>query len=517
MISKKNYITIIFIFSCICLQAQELFDNAMSHRKINYFLPQVIASKDFNTTHEKEILMPLNKSYLKTSNGWYPKKGEFYFQSETEIAGYLYFEIGEDGFLDKKISVCNNQNLYDSTVIVMNQTPYSKGKDLYDTVYNYRKSSNDSYILDKRVIHSYHYFDHFDNDSLFYEIITQYWDGLNKQWINYHRIKFGYHDTLVQFNNRLEEYTGGEDNTWALYIYIYDSITYNDKGYVDSLYRNYNYGDGYKCISKVGFTNDEQGRYTQANYYTKKDDNWKRTRIDYDITWTEWNGFMFGREVIIGRELITPYKRTKINSYYISDIAFYQKLWDINGTLSNSDAQYQLIDGQLYILDVTGNYYNEYDDYIEWRNEYYSLPNEDEDPELIGLSAIHNKFTYDEIYGKTGYMQYIINLNDNGIIDSAFYFGEKFTDFAYYASIPEYPQSPKQTLIIAPNPTSGIVNISASAEIKQLNIFSTTGKLVNKLFPATNQVTFNTGLPKGIYTIQAIFEKNIQNVKLVVE
>ncbi|MDR2085496.1 MAG: T9SS type A sorting domain-containing protein [Bacteroidales bacterium] len=524
MISKRNYFIIILVFSSIFLNAQVLFENASVRNKINYSLPEERVKIDLSKSPGAALNLQLNKSNLKTNNGWYPKKGEIYFVSETEIAGYSYYEVSGDGLLDKKISVYDHPDFYDSTVIVMNRTQYSKGKDLYDTVYNYYKKPDGTYVSDKRTTYSYHYFDHFEGDSLFFEEITQYWDNTDKQWINYYKIKFGYHDTLVQFNNRTSIYTYGDNNTWKLYDYWYDSISYNNKGFVDSLYRIINNGITSNCTYKVGFTNDEQGRYTHVRHYMKQGNIWTEVGVSYDVTWIEWNGFMFGDERAIGKELLSPYKRSKVNSYYrertsTGGKSFYKKLWDIDGTLSNSDGQYFLIDEQLYPADVFKNCYNKHGDFIEWINESYSEPDENGNQRLITFSTILDKYSFDETYGKTGCMQYLINLLNDGTIDTAFYYGEKYTEFAYFESIQEYPQKTIQPLIIAPNPASGIVNISAQEEIIQLNIFSITGKLVNKQYPVSNQVTFDVGiLPKGIYNVQAIFESgNLQTGKLVVE
>jgi hypothetical protein len=73
-------------------------------------------------------------------------------------------------------------------------------------------------------------------------------------------------------------------------------------------------------------------------------------------------------------------------------------------------------------------------------------------------------------------------------------------------------------LLVYPNPVLGIVTISATAEIQQLNIFDIAGKLVNSQSPTNRQATFDTGvLPKGIYLVQALLKDGrVQTGKVVV-
>ena len=517
---KKVVLAMVSAFFGIILNAQGLLETTATDRKVQYHLPHEIYSQDFSKSPDATIHLQSNKSMVKADNGWYPKRGEYYITSETEVAGHIYIEINEDGLLDKQILVCNRSGLYDSTVMVMNRTPYSKLNNLSDTSYNYNKNPDGTYVLAKRVTQSYHYFDHIENDSLFYEQTAQYWDDSNKQWLNYHKVRIGYHDTLVQYHNRTTEWASGADGTWVPFLHWRDSISYNMDGFVDSLYH---FKDN-ECIYKVAFTNNEDGSYTQAKHILPQEDTWNEVGISYDITWTEWNGFMFGREVVLGGELSTPYKRTKINSQYDQNYSspeksFYKKLWNIDGTLSNNDGQYVVLGDNLYPADAIENYYNEYGDYVMWRNQAWALPDENGNQKCIHYRAVYYEYTYDEAYGRTGYMLYDIDLKHDKI-DTVFNSGIKYTDFEYYeVSIPEHKKIANEALVIAPNPASGTVNISASEDIKQLNIYSVSGKLVNKQYPASKDVTFNAGaLHKGIYSVQAVLKTGkIQMGKLVVK
>ena len=516
MTTKKCFIyVIICILSCNIICAQELYRQINTQQPPSFF-PAEALKMDIN----KSPVVPAPNRYLhrQTNNGFYPVKGEMYYNSDTEKVGDIYFEIGQNGLLDKRISICNHPSLYDSTVSVMNRTSYTKGKNLVDTVHNYWKKSDGSYQLDRRLTYSYHYLDHFEGDSLFFEYISQFWDDNNKQWINHYREKMGYHDTSVLFYNRNTKQIGDSENTWKIVQYMYDSITYNQQGFVDTLYM---IRDN-QMTSKAAFTCNEQGHYTQIDYFIKKGNNWVEGDVFSNITWVEWNGFMYPpQEQYFGGEPATPYKRTKVNSFDIKVATgdeltyFIQKRWDIDGTRTNRDTSWSMMNGKKNQVVTNEHIYNEYGDYEEWRNTALKYFDENEDPEMTFYSGYWYKHEYDELYGMTEEMIYQISLN-KGKLDTVFLNGFKYTDFAP-VSIVEHPQT-KQTLHIFPNPASGAVIISATAEIEQLRVFDITGRLVSDQSPESRQVVFDTGvLPQGIYLVQArLRDGRVQMGKLVV-
>jgi hypothetical protein len=501
----KNY----FICIIICAlgycpaYAQEL------HRQTNlqpsFSVFQEALKIDLNKSPDVRFPIPGSHSAQRANNGWYPVKGEIYIDSETEIAGYTYFTIGQNGLLDKETWLLNKPGYYDSTVSVMNRTPYTKGKDLIDTVYNYLKKPDGAYKLDARRTHSYHYFDHFEADSFYYEYILHTWDDANKQWNELFRQKTAFNDTLIEFNNRISQHQFG-----SLDYYFEDYITYNQQGFVDSLYMIRNIGDGNMSPQfKIYFTNDEQGCYTQRDYFKKEGTAWVKSDIHSNITWTEWNGFTYSSHKFIGIELVSPYKRSKIKSYDIASPIhgnlFYQKWWDINGTKTNIDTIYWVIGERLYPMEEIRHIYNEYGDYVEFRQTDFFKPDENGKQEIVFYNALFYKYTYDAIYGMTEYKYYHAFLED-GKIDTIFLSCFRYTEFAP-VSITEPPQSFEPTLRLVPNPVSGMVTISTTVEMQQLNIFDITGRLVGSQSPAGNQVVFDTGvLPKGVYLVQALLK-----------
>ena len=456
-----------------------------------------------------------NYSSRQANNGWYPLKGEVYTNSEIEPAGYLYHEIGKDGLLNKKIIVGHSPALYDSTCSVMNCTPYSKGKDLIDTTYCYSKKDDGSYKLDIRRTHSYHYFDHFEADSFYYEYTVHQWDDANQQWKNYSKHKEGHHDTLVEWVNRVEEYVYGPGNTWKNVLFFYYFETYGHNGLVDTLYLSLYEHE--LPAEKCAFTYDEQGRYTQVDVIVKFNNNiWKKYAVLSNIKWTEWYGFTYSNVSSIGSEWVTPYKyRNKVESYDITSseppFYFYQKQWDIDGTKSNSDTSWYIINDERYYCHIEDNIYNEYGDYVVWRERGYGYPDENNEQEMDVLESYY-KYAYDEIYGMTESWNYAIPREG----DTSLFRGFKYTEFAQ-VGIAELPPNENQ-LTIVPNPASGAITISSASEIQQLQIFDIVGRLVHTQTPENKEVVFDTGiLAKGVYLVRAqTKDGEVQTGKVVV-
>jgi len=509
MSSKKHFITFIFCVLSYCsVHAQGLYRQTNPQQSCSSILQEALKI-DLSKTSDIRFSIPNGRLSQRANNGWYPVKGEIYMSDETEVAGYIYYTIGQSGLLDKRIIVGNTSNLYDSTVSVMNRTPYTQGKDLIDTVYNYMKKNDGSYTLDLRRIYSYHYFDHFEGDSLYCEIILHKWDDANKQWINFLRQKTGFYDTLVEFNDRISQYSYGAGNTWIVNHYFYDSITYDHYGFVDSLYMIRNSGNGDMLPAfKIGFTNDEDGHYTQANFFRRENNQWIKGTVYSNIAWTEWNGFSYYSYTWIGEELFSPYnKRSKIQSYYIEkeyENCFYQKWWDINGTKSNSDTLYRIIDGKLYPSEGIAHIYNEYGDYIKFCQFAYSNPDANGEQKLIFYSSWYHKYTYDEIYGMTEEKTYQIHLNDDGIIDTTFVDGIKYTEFAPYdVSITE--QQEANQIAIYPNPGNNMITIGIASDDFTFRLYDLTGKLI---LEQKNEKNISTEfLPSGIY-LYRVFSEN---------
>ena len=82
-----------------------------------------------------------------------------------------------------------------------------------------------------------------------------------------------------------------------------------------------------------------------------------------------------------------------------------------------------------------------------------------------------------------------------------------------------YSEQNRMLLTITPNPVSGMVTISATDEIQQVDIFDITGRLVKSKICTSEQITFDTSnFQSGIYFVLArLKEGEVQRGKLVVK
>ena len=529
MKTKLTISILICVFIGISAYSQSFFDGKTAgsqHPPQSSIIGEAIKI-DLSKSPDLPLYIPQPKSYKSGISGWFPVKGKVYFYSEDEPVGDIYHEIGPDGYLISQIIVSENSGLYDSTYSVMNSTPYSKGKDLIDTTYNYNRNADGTYVPALKMVNSYHYFDHFEGDSLFYATSLYTWDASANEWVNWRQQRVGFNDTLVEALNRLSEYVYGEGNIWESAFYAYDSIPRNNNGIVDTVYMIRNIGEGNKLNNKVCFTYGEAGEgFTQQKQLNKQGNVWNESYNRYDIEWHEWNGFTYTSQIVVGGPRPEyPYKISKLKSYKMTTSSganyYYEKWWNLDDTKDNIDTTYTFINGKYRPTDNSAYFYDEHGNLKEWRG--IGLLYDYNNGEITDTIANTHLFPriYDETYGLTEIKMYWIrNYTELGINDTTFVDGIVYTDFEYYElSVPEYKENTKENLIISPNPTSGAVNIYASEEIKQLNIFNMAGSVVNKQYPASINTTFNAaGLPKGVYAVQAVLKTGkIQTGKLVVD
>ncbi|MDR0969066.1 MAG: hypothetical protein LBM67_00830, partial [Lentimicrobiaceae bacterium] len=376
---------IILLFMCVCFaytaRTQDFSDEQNKLHKtvpvssLNWHAMRI----DLNNPSDLPVYIPKSNPYKRGDGRWYPIKGEVYKTDETTPAGHIYHEINDEGFLDCEIIVAvPGGGLYDSTYSVLNRTPYTKGKDLIDTTYNYDKNPDGSYTPALKRVHSYHYLDHFEGDSCFYELILYQWNASTNQWDNWGREKFGYHNITTKFLNRHTAHSGSGNN-WFLTYSFYDSVSENSNNTVDTVYFiRYIRNNAYTSKVAITYDNPEAG-YTQRKVFANNNGQWVTDMFYYDIEWTEWNGFTYSSVIFLGPEPETPYKISKVKSYKIQDPNndidyYYEKWWDIGTTKDNTDTTYRFFDGVRYPVGTTTYRYNEYGDLIEWRSTSFTFP-----------------------------------------------------------------------------------------------------------------------------------------------
>jgi hypothetical protein len=80
----------------------------------------------------------------------------------------------------------------------------------------------------------------------------------------------------------------------------------------------------------------------------------------------------------------------------------------------------------------------------------------------------------------------------------------------------ENPNTKKVKFHFYPNPAKGTINFESGNDSKEIRIYNQTGQLVLKTKTINNKVDISP-LPKGMYIIEAIFEKEAVRAKLIVE
>ena len=128
---------------------------------------------------------------------------------------------------------------------------------------------------------------------------------------------------------------------------------------------------------------------------------------------------------------------------------------------------------------------------------------------------------YHEIYDEVESVEWWTIKFEKGKWDSTFNFRYEYYDWwdvTKPVSVTEPDAANVATLSIVPNPVSGMVTISTTTEMQQLEIFDITGRLAHSQSPAGNQVVFDTGaLPTGVYLVRALMKGGKQRTgKMVV-
>jgi len=352
--------------------------------------------------------------------------------------------------------------------------------------------------------------------------VTQQWNKSKDRWDNKQKTSYTYLDTTSWYVLVWELYDSGPDNSFRLYYRETDSLIYDENNNISHVVSQAtDLSSSAKMLYEYFYPVDAYDNmigYDSLYYYWEgSDDNpWIVKGKQTGFTWNRWDGFDYESN-----------QMASFYGWYVNedegwDLWGLQKYWyDVDGIAgSQTDTVYfynNLYDW--YTRAAWSLTYNEQRDlcedrYIEW-----------EDIDLTGgvleeawreIHSYVNEYNDDGLHWR--YTWYYTSLQ-LGYEDYLFYIWE-VTEFAdvTIVDISELPPSKKQLLSIAPNPASGMVTISATAEIAQLQIFDITGRLVNSQSPENRQVVFDTGvLPKGVYLVQVRLRNGgVQMGKIVV-
>lgn len=105
--------------------------------------------------------------------------------------------------------------------------------------------------------------------------------------------------------------------------------------------------------------------------------------------------------------------------------------------------------------------------------------------------------------GNGPYLQLIDLDADNSL-------AENWTFSSYYENVDEFPE---ETIIVFPNPTSGIINFSSEITVQSADIFNIAGK---KMSSFSSNTIDCSALPNGLYSLRITTEKGVTIKKIAV-
>ena len=355
--------------------------------------------------------------------------------------------------------------------------------------------------------------------------IHQTWNKSQSRWDNLRKTAYTYLDTVSWYVTTRELYDSGPNNTFRMWHIQTNSLIYdesNNVSHVVSQATDFNMGVTSKMLYEYYYpesAHDNMTGYDSLYYYWEgsDDDTWIVRGKQTGITWSRWDGF--------------DYESNQMASFYgwyasqeeegEFDLWGLQKSWydidGIAGSWADTIYFYSNMYERWYTSSTESETYNEHGDLCVDRNIGWK------DIELTGgilelawynIDFFENEYNDDGLLWRFSNYYTSIELGQEDLLVWVW----EVTEFADVSitGISELPPN-KNQLIIAPNPASGAITISAAAEIQQLQIFDIVGRLVHSHAPTSKEVVFDTGiLEKGVYLVRALLKDGaVQRGKIV--
>ena len=410
-----------------------------------------------------------------------------------------------------------------------NGTFVMEGRNMVDTTTYYRISDG-VYTPYGRFYYNYHYYDKFETDSFFYERVVQQWNPANKNWTNDSKRYVGYVDTILWNNTRSTRFTGTESG-WEPEALFLDSLVYDERGFVVARFSFEDYiGIGTRRIKYEYYLNEDGSIYAM-DVFLYRNDEWEWLRKRTNIIWALWLGYG-GYDIsrFVGRDNIPINgKRNKLTSETQWDrdsiddewewTSIRKKYWDLDDYDSNTDTLFYSLDGgeTLYPYDAQTYRFDKYGNETEMSYVFWKEPDKEGNQLINAGNRSKIRYSYNEMgWYKLEQWVELYNTKTHQW-DSLTAYKEEVTKWGDpFNSISELPPNENQ-LIIAPNPASGAITISAASEIQQLQIFDIVGRLIHNQTPTSKEVVFDTGiLAKGIYLVRVLLRDGaVQRGKVV--
>jgi len=310
-------------------------------------------------------------------------------------------------------------------------------------------------------------------------------------------------------------------------------LVYDERGFVVTRFSyEHSFVSGETRRIKYEYYLNEDGSIYAIDVYLYRNNEWQWLRKERDITWALWLGYG-GYDVMgWGNKDNIPIngKRNKVtsvtqwNKKTIDDEWEWEHMiktyWDLDDYGSNIDTLFLSLDGgETMYPSISETYrHDEYGNDTERGFTFWDAPDAAGNQIISAGNNFKSRYSYNEMGWYK--LEDWIELYDTKTHqwDSLTLYKEEVTKWGDpFTGITELPPRENQ-LLIAPNPASGAVTISATAEIEQLQIFDIVGRLVHSHTSASKEVVFDTGiLAKGIYLVRAQLKNGgVQTGKVVV-
>ena len=511
-ITKISLLVILPIFGITALYAQipNKQTNRTKHKSIEYKTLQNSAFieeqplRPFNhktTFSQNEIIKPVKAVEYNPLTG-YPVENPF------AVDSYFY---DTTGMLVKEIS------------------DYLIAKEIEITTYSNKKFPDDGFLhFDTLTVYNStnmepilrYYNEHeIEQAEPYIARVRQTWNKSQSRWDDQQKTAYTYLDTISWYFIVRELYDP------ELLQREKRSLIYDENNNVSQMIlqiTHFYFGTTNKTLFEYYYpegAHDDMTGYDSLYYYWEGSDDepWIVKGKQTGITWNRWDGFDYESN-----------QMASFYGWYVSkeeegafDLWGLQKYWyDIDGIAgSRTDTIYFYSDmyERWYVKATESEIYNEQGDFCEDR--YISWENIELTEGILELrdyeiDSYINEYNDDGLLWRTSNYYTSLTLGYEDYLCCIW----EVTEFAdvTIVDIAELPPSENQ-LIIAPNPASGAITISAASEIEQLQIFDIVGRLIHNQTPTSKEVVFDTGiLAKGVYLVRALLRDGaVQTGKIV--
>ncbi|MCL2040471.1 MAG: T9SS type A sorting domain-containing protein [Bacteroidales bacterium] len=378
-----------------------------------------------------------------------------------------------------------------------------------DTVTYYQKDNIEP------VQRAYYEYEIEREEAPYIAFVVQLWNKAKERWDNIEKRSSTYLDTVSWYETVWELYDSDVNNNFKLYYKETNSLIYDENNNVSQVINERtNIVDTAKTIYEYYYpanAHDNLIGYDSIYIYNyDSNSEFSNAAKQTDIIWHRWDGFDYASN------LMASFYGWHLNQDDTWVLWGQQKYWyDVDGIAgSRIDTVYFYSDlyERWYTKAVNSRTFSEKGNFCGYGVKIWKdLELSGGVPEFYGYSSTHydNEYNKDDLLWRyTRYDSYFSSTQPGDNYEDRLSSIWEVTEFIdVTANISDLPQNNNHLLSIFPNPVSGIVTISASAEMQQLSIFDITGRMVANPLPTGERAIFDTGaLPQGVYLVRALLK-----------